>query len=579
VAYLTFVAFWPAAWVEPVGRPVAVFQNAFLSATDQEEASEEGYWRTPDLGPLYYLVNGSFKLSPLVMVGAGLAVAFAIKQRGGETTNPQTSKSTGLHKETSPIASSLHRIVASPTLWLIAFALLFTLFMTASDKRSPRYILPVFPPLAIIAAYGWLKLYQVASHRGAENKISRFTLHTSRPTSLMLVALLLVAAFIILLPYAPYYFTYFNPLLGGSFTAPHLVKIGWGEGLDQMGRFLQREGNLRGSRVGTAYASTVAPFFEGNLSAVTTPDREYIILYMKQVQSGEPSPAFIRYFEQMGSLFSVELNGIHYADVYPGPTLQTVPPNPQPPTSNPQPIAFRPLTLYGHIGETLEVDVLWQADKPLPPGPAIVSLTTAMTEEESSQGQMSQMPALARAEGNRMALAPDVIVSRHRLLLPASLARGPYALWVDGQLLGNIELRNFQIPAEMNRVKDLVFGGQIALTGYQFEPTTDYLGVTLAWEAQSAQLLDYTVFVQILTAETDERLAGIDTPPLKGEWPTSRWVKGEVVVDEYLVAIPPDFPPGYYKVIVGLYRPETGQRLTLADGQDHWSLPWTFIRK
>ncbi len=50
VAYLTFVAFWPAAWVEPVGRPVAVFQNAFLSATDEEEASEESYWRTPDLG-------------------------------------------------------------------------------------------------------------------------------------------------------------------------------------------------------------------------------------------------------------------------------------------------------------------------------------------------------------------------------------------------------------------------------------------------------------------------------------------------------------------------------------------------
>jgi hypothetical protein len=587
VSYLTFVAFWPAAWIEPVGRPVAVFQNAFLSATDQEEASEEGYWRTPDLGPLYYLVNGGFKLSPLVMVGAGLAVAFAIKRQGSQPTKPQTGNPAELHRETSSGASLLHHIVASPLLWLIAFALLFTLFMTASDKRSPRYILPVFPPLAIIAAYGWLELYRVVDrrgtgeqrNRGADNKLSRFTLHTPHPTPYMLVALLLMAAFIILLPYAPYYFTYFNPLLGGSFTAPHLVKIGWGEGLDQVGRFLQRDDNSRGSRVGTAYASTVAPFFDGNLSAVTKPDREYIVLYVKQVQSGEPSPAFIRYFEQMGSLFSVELKGIHYADVYAGPPLQTVPPNPQPPTSYPQPIAFRPLTLYGHIGETLEVDVVWPADQPLPPGPAVVSLTTAMTEDESNGGQVSQMPALARAEGSRMALAPDVILSRHRLLLPASLTRGPYMLWVDGQPSGNIELRNFQIPAEMNRVKDVIFGGQIALAGYQFEPTTDYLGVTLAWKAQSAQLPDYTVFVQILTAETDERLAGVDAPPLKGEWPTSRWVKGEVVVDEYLVAIPPDFPTGYYKVIVGLYHPETGQRLTLADGQDHWTLPWTFIRK
>jgi hypothetical protein len=103
--------------------------------------------------------------------------------------------------------------------------------------------------------------------------------------------------------------------------------------------------------------------------------------------------------------------------------------------------------------------------------------------------------------------------------------------------------------------------------------------VTVAWKAQAARLPDYTVFAQILDAETNERLAGVDTPPLKGEWPTSRWVKDEVVVDKYLIAIPPGFPPGFYKVIVGLYHPETGQRLTLGDGSDHWTLPWTFIRK
>jgi hypothetical protein len=601
VAYLTFVAFWPAAWVEPVGRPVAVFQNAFLSATDQEEASEEGYWRTPDLGPFYYLVNGGFKLSPLVIVGVGLAVAYAIKQRGSENSAGHRLASSELTEDTDLASPALEwpatsggghrwgsrpRLLASPLFWLIAFALLFTLFMTASDKRSPRYILPVFPPLAIIAAYGWLKLYQVAGHRGAENKFSRFTFQSgaspgdaSRPTPLVLVALLLLAAFIILLPYAPYYFTYFNPLLGGSFTAPHLLKIGWGEGLDQVGRFLQREGNLRGSRVGTAYASTVAPFFEGNLSDVTKPDRDYIILYVKQIQSGEPSPAFIRYFEQMGPLFSVELNGIHYADVYPGPALQSLPAVHPPPTADYYPIGFRPLTMYGRIGEVLDVDVVWQGTEPLPAGPALVGLATPLDASAGGKGGSGPIPLLAQAGGERVHLAPDLIVSRHHLLLPNNLPRGMYVLVIDNRPLGEIELRNFQIPAELNQVQNLVFGQQIALAGYQFEPTADYLGVTLAWKAQSAQLPDYTVFVQILTAETDERLAGVDTPPLKGEWPTSRWVNGEVVVDEYLVAIPPDFPPGSYKVIVGLYRPETGQRLTLPDGQDHWTLPWTFIRK
>ncbi|MBE7471418.1 MAG: hypothetical protein DPW09_04770 [Anaerolineae bacterium] len=580
VAYLTFVAFWPAAWVEPLGRPVAVFQNAFISATDEEEASEEGFWRVPDLGPFYYVVNGAFKLSPLVMVGAGLAIFFAVKDRTGR---PMESKLPG---KTPSLASSPPRLLASPLFWLAVFVVLFTLFMTASDKRSPRYILPIFPPLAIIAAWGWLALAGRTGEQGSKGAreqgrtASHLTLHASRFT---LSALLLVAALVILLPYAPYYFTFYNPLLGGPFSAPHLVKIGWGEGLDQVGRFLQREDFSRDSRVGTAYASTVAAYFEGDLSKVTEANLDYVVLYVKQIQSGEPAPEFIRYFEQTGSIFSVELNGIHYADVYPGPALQLLTADRRPIrqaqggplTVDLYPIGFRPLTKYGHIGETLEVDVVWQVDESLPVAPVVVSLIDS--GEDASQ--VSQKPALAQAEGQLTALVPDLIVSHHRLLLPAGLTRGLYSLWVESQLLGEIELRHFQIPAELNQVQNVIFGQQIALAGYQFEPTADYLGVTIAWQAQTAARPDYTVFTQILAADTGERLAGVDTPPLKGEWPTSRWVKNEVVVDEYLVAIPPGFPPGYYQVIVGLYQPETGQRLTLADGQDHWLLPWTFIRK
>lgn len=555
LAYFTFVVFWPAAWVEPLDRPAAVFQNAFLSATDQEEAGEEGFWRVPDLGPFYYLVNGAFKLSPLVLVGAGLTVVFLAKKR----TNPPSG---GSVKGESTVL-----------FWLIAFVLLFTLFMTASDKRSTRYILPVFPSLTIVAAYGWLELYRFASTRVAGSKTTGYAHQVS------IVVVLTLCALVILWPYAPYYFTYFNPLLGGPFTAPRLVKIGWGEGLDWAGRFLQREDNLRGSRVGTAYASTVAPFFEGDLSSITDANLDYVILYLKQVQAGQPAPIFIRYFEHMNSLFSVELNGIHYADVYSGPTLQVLPAQPRPSAAGPQPLAFRPLTPYGHIGETLAVDVVWPAAEPLSDVPAVVSLTTPISGESPGESHSDQLPALAQAEAQATALAPDLIVSRHSLLLPNDLKPGLYALGLGGRPLGEIELRNFRIPANMNQTQEVVFGQQLAVTAYQFEPTADYLGLNIAWQARSSHLPDYTVFVQILAAETNERLAGVDTPPLKGAWPTSRWVKGEVVVDKYLVAIPPGFAPGFYKVIVGLYQPETGQRLPLADGQDHWTLPWTFIRK
>jgi predicted membrane-bound dolichyl-phosphate-mannose-protein mannosyltransferase len=563
MAYLAFILFWPAAWVDPLGRPLAVIENGFLSATDEEEAEAENYWRVPDLGPWFYLVNGAFKLSPLVTVGLIAVVGFGFIQMRRSSSNLP---------------------ISSPLFWLLLFAFLFTFFMTLGEKRSARYILPIFPPLAILAAAGWCQLisnYQLTNEKdlrtaydlqGPFGSILRFTLP----------AVLTFSALIILLPYSPYYFTYFNPLVGGPYTAPHWVKIGWGEGLDQVGRFLQRE--QPNSRVGTPYASTVAPFFKGDLSDVTGDKLDFVVLYRKQVQSGEPLPAFIRYFEQIGSIFSVTLNGIHYADVYPGPAVQPALALPADGDRLPRPTGFRPLTPYGSIGQSLTVDVLWLATDPLPVEPATIVLQPlGVLDIQSQEGSVEDRPepdaSLAEGQGQLMRMAEELIVSRHQLLLPEALRPGSYALLVNDWPLGEIEIRRFQTPATLGAVKEVVFGDQIALTGYQFYPGEDYIRVNLAWQARQSHLPDYTVFAQLLAAETNERVAGVDVKPLKGEWPTSRWVKDEVVVDEYLIAIPPNFPPGYYKVIVGLYQPETGQRLALANGQDFWLVPWTFIRE
>lgn len=570
-AYLTFIICWPAAWVEPVGRSLAVFENAFLSATDQEEAGEEGFFLVPDLGPTYYLVNGAFKLSPLVLVGVGLAVIFGLKQgkvdgqwprsaANGETASspihPIASSPTGREAQSSP------RLLASPLLWLFIFAVLFTVFMTLSDKRSPRYILPIFPALAMVAAWGWFELGWVVGRGGAGAQGSR----GAGSTPHVLPLILIISAGLILIPYTPYYFTYYNPLLGGPYTAPHWVKIGWGEGLDQVGRYLQREISTRDSRVGAAYTSTIAPFFEGKLSGVTGDHLDYLVLYVKQAQSGQPSPTFVRYFQQQPALFGVNLNGVHYADVYAGPTLQMLAGDDRPAAGDVSPLAFRPLTPYGRIGEPLAVDVIWPVDAP-PTRPVTVTLTTPTDPPEQ---------ILAAGAGQPAGLPPDIIASRHQLNLPADLPPGAYTLWADAYPLGEIELRQFQSPTDLGRIKNVVFNNEIALTGYEFSPTADFIGLKLAWQAQTSPLPDYTLFAQLLDAQTGQRVAGVDTPPLKGAWPTGQWVNGEVVVDELYIAIPPDLPSGMYNIIVGLYRPDTGQRLTLPDGQDFWLVPWTY---
>ncbi len=634
-AYLTFIILWPAAWVDPLGQPAAVVENAFLSATDDEEADAEGYWLVPDLGPFYYLVNGGFKLSPLVMVGAGLAIFFVIQQQrmgtrangdsqspnlpnalkspppnppeGGETPNippaggPGRAKPSQFPNLLSPNLPTLRlrsgQVSQSPPLLsLLLFTLLFTLFMTLGEKRSPRYILPIFPALAIIAGWGWLALYRWATTRQRPpNETATPTRNTFYVLRFAFYATLLIAALTILIPHIPYYFTYYNPLLGGAYTAPGLVKIGWGEGLDQVGRFLERE--LPDSRVGTAYASTVAPFFRGDLSAVDGRHLDYVVLYRKQVQSGNPAPSYIRYYaSQSEPLFSVNLNGIHYADVYPGPAVQpalTLTPDLDT-AILPKPTGFRPLTAYGHIGEALEIDVIWLVGPTLPPSPSTMTLEPlsvfdfsheghdhADLEEEAANlppAEAEESPIFAQGQGALQGRAEGLVISHHRLDIPADLPRGLYALRVDGRPLGEIELRNFQVPPDFADV-EATFAEQISIRAYQFDPTEDYMGITIAWQAEKDYLPDYTVFAQMLEAETNERLAGVDTRPLNGDWPTSRWVEGEVVVDRYLIATPPGLQPGFFKLIVGLYRPETGERLILENGQDHWVVPWTVERK
>ena len=565
VAYLTFVVVWPAAWLDPIGRPWAVAENAFLSATDRVEAEAEGFWRVPDLGPFYYLVNGGFKLSPGVTLGLGLMIIITLQRRSLR----QPSRVNTQFRITKP-ATGFSAILQSPTLWLTLFILLFILFMTLGGKRSPRYISPIFPALSLVAALGWVGIF---GWLGKHFNLSPAKISVGRTA---LVGSLLLLAAGTLLPYAPYYLTYFNPLLGGAYTAPHLIKIGWGEGLDRVGRFLQRE--VPHSRVGTAYSSTVAPFFQGDLAGLDSDRLDYVVLYQKQVQGGNAPllPDVVRYYEQRDPIFFVDLNGIRYANVYPGPAVAPVFGDDDLGQSRIRPVGFRPLTPYARLGETFAVDVVWPSDAPLPQQPVSLTLEPLSVLDNPAA---TDEAIFATTEADLIRPVPDLVISRHQLAIPADLvARQMYALQVDGQPLGRVEVRNFRVPSNLARVEQN-FDNQILLQGYQFEPTEDFIAVTLAWRAIQDHLPDYTVFVQLLDLETDERLAGIDTVPGKGEWPTSQWVNDEVIVDRYLVAVPPGLEAGFFKIIVGLYQPQTGERLQLDDGRDHWLLPWTLIRE
>jgi hypothetical protein len=533
VAWVVLVVVWPAGWIDPIGAPYSVVHNAFLSATDKVESAAEGYWLVPNLGPFYYLVNGAFKVSPLAMLGLIAWVWLIVSRR---------------------------RKTSSFEWWLLVFAVLFTVFMTVGGKRSNRYIFPAWPALYLLAAAGIVQISESANTCTARRRkcqqISR-SANQRRYRYSILGVLLLLVVLPALITY-PYYLTYFNPLLGGSLTAPRLVKIGWGEGLDQVGQWLDDQPDDPALRVGSYYASALAPFFRGKIRDVTDGGLDYVVLYLKQAQGGYPLPSILRYFDAEEPLQTVRLDGIEYARIYSGPGMQ-------PAMANeaafdigilPKPLAFRLDHAYLPIGQEVTVDVLWLAGDELPRDPSRLTVQPLddLTRRPRERSNDVFAESLARLERR----SDDLIISQHELSISPDLPRGSYGLLVDGRPLGRAEARRFTSPDVDERL-NANFGGQMQLVGYTFDASTNSL--SLVWQAAPGATADYTVFIHVVDS-AGNRLAGNDAQP---SVPTSQWARGEVVVDEWVVPIPDDLSPGDYRLVVGLYHAGAGERLPLLD--------------
>ncbi len=129
-----------------------------------------------------------------------------------------------------------------------------------------------------------------------------------------------------------------------------------------------------------------------------------------------------------------------------------------------------------------------------------------------------------------------------------------------------------QVVAIPHRL-DVEFGGVARLLGYDLAQEAvrpgDVLEVTLYWQAIAPTGQDYAVFVHLLD-EHDLTVAQKDTYPGLGRYPTSRWRAGEAFADTYRLLVPETaYAPGAGPLEVGLYLPETGQRLPTANGADN----------
>ncbi len=218
------------------------------------------------------------------------------------------------------------------------------------------------------------------------------------------------------------------------------------------------------------------------------------------------------------------------------------------------------LTLLGYTlnttsprqGERVELTLFWRA--------------RAALEAETLMLTLSSTPVLTESFPLSEWPAGQVLLDRRAFKIPSQASLGLNELSVNvprygAATLGTLDVipveRTFTAPPGLTEAH-FTLGGDFELYGYQQElgPPTR---LRLVWKSLAPSNVDYTVFVHVLAP--DQLLTQSDAPPRQGAYPTSLWVPGEFVTDDYSFGL----GRGAWAFEVGLYRAEDGVRLPVFD--------------
>jgi Dolichyl-phosphate-mannose-protein mannosyltransferase len=304
VAAATFAVLWPAMWVEPVNtvRRVADLADEYMGTGHSSPVFFAGtLYEDGKIGPevfYFYPLTYLWRSTPVAVLGM-LAAAFAL-------------------------AFKRNLIPEQSTRWLIigllSFSLLFTLVLTLSAKKFDRYLLPVFAPLDLVAGVGIVVVARWLWGRQAR----ALWRYAGALVPCLAVAIQMTGS----LRTAPYYLTYYNPLMGGASHASTTMMVGWGEGLDQAARYLNQKADASRLRIVSWYApGCLSYFFAGSSSTMPflgftdadlqeTVNDDYVVIYFTQQMQRQAPKRLLALLEQYPVEYSVWLNGIEYVRVY-----------------------------------------------------------------------------------------------------------------------------------------------------------------------------------------------------------------------------------------------------------------------
>lgn len=306
VGLVIYVLLWPAMWVDPIytlRRVIGGMLSYAVHGHTEAPLFFDGRVYTGDPGIDFYPITFLWRTTPVVLVGlALLSLAFIF---------PRLNLLSASHKR--PLGT------------LLLFALLFTVFMTVGAKKFDRYLLPIYPVLDLAAGVGWLGA--VTWH---QKRVPRYWGQAATP-AILAVAVIGQAAGTV--ASYPYYFSYYNPLLGGTTRAPDVMMVGWGEGLDQAAGFLNRSEADPPRVMQGLWSGTFSYFYNGEIrwssfepgeeTIQNWEESDYAIIYINQWQRKRLPQELVAYLMQKKPALVVTLQGLDYAYVY---DLNQIPP-------------------------------------------------------------------------------------------------------------------------------------------------------------------------------------------------------------------------------------------------------------
>jgi hypothetical protein len=429
-----------------------------------------------------------------------------------------------------------------------------------TDSKYDRYLLPAFPALEIVSAWGLLQLMGKAKSALMSRFPSVAHWLTAHNTTGFLLALVFQAGFTMM--QYPYYLTFYNPMIYNSIVkgdqlAHRVLFVGWGEGLDQAARYLNQKENPADLTVAALPLEQFAPFFVGETAEWSEGEERNLIPWhtadylVRYISFGFRARAY-NYFCSLEPEHVVRLNGLDYAWIYKVPDEVV---SEAMPAQYPQLVQFGDSIMFlghslgvssvvteGKIGITL----YWQCLSPM--WENYMVYLKVLNGGYHVYGQQDGMPVRDGFPTNQWEEGVVVKDERQLRLLPGS-PPGLYDIEVslydpysqrslepqNGRLVLPIEIPPREPPAiealDIRHRLEVYLDNRLKFLGYNVESSFrpgHGIHLDLFWQALQPMEQDYTVFIHLIDGKGNiwgQR----DNPPGDGFYPTTLWTQGEIV--------------------------------------------------